>query len=212
LSKGSLQASANIHAEMTDDEIEKSVRIFSFDLEVCASRLKRGDDWQRVIQAHLFFDHVLSRTITEALTAPGHVNLDRTAFSAKLDLAASLSLVDNHTKSFLVRMNRLRNSIAHDLGFVVSRVDVSELYHLTPKPARDLIDEERGKKKLTLLGSTFLVNLVFLDIFRQNLAARRLVEARQRKRLAAAMKNARQVLDKINNYRGDAAADGTGIK
>jgi hypothetical protein len=179
---------------LTDEEIKQRTGVFSFDVSAIGKRLREGDGWQQVVQGHLFFDHCLSEMLGEALEEPTHLNLDRMSFSAKVDLAAALGLIDGTTKAVLKGVNSLRNSIVHKLDFKVSDGEVAKLEKLASKRYRELIDEESEKAKSRLYG-VLIVNLVLLDISRQHWAARRMFDARASVKLQKAMENAKRVLE-----------------
>lgn len=184
-------------ASMSDADIQREAAVFSFDLEGCGKRLKRGDNWQRIIQTHLFFDHALSRMIAEALAKPNEVHLDRTSFAAKIELGASLDLFASDFKPFLRNINRLRNLISHDLGFVITAKHVRGLYQVSDPLTRTAIDDESAQaKKLPFLYHCCIVNLLLFDMLRQRHVARRLHEQRGRIKLRAALRNADGALRK----------------
>jgi len=185
---------------MTDDEIREAAGGFCFDINECRKRIYKGDNWQSIIHAHLFFDHVLNAFLKDEITEPGHLDLDRMVFAAKLDLCAALGLINDSNKGFLRKVNSLRNSIAHDLVFKITSKHVSQLYEMLDANSKDLVNEQvkEHKSKSTKLHNTLLVSLVLLDIVRQNWAAHRLFMEKRRRGLAAAMDNARRVLDSLD--------------
>jgi hypothetical protein len=135
--------------------------------------------------------------ITEELRRPEHLDTERMVFAAKIDLCAAMGLIDDGTKGLLRRVNKMRNSIAHNLSFKITRADAKALYDMSEPIARQLIDEVRGKKRGSLLSHCLMVNVVWLDISRQRLAADRLFHKRKELRLYGAMLDAKSILDRV---------------
>lgn len=181
-------------AEMTDEQIIASTQNFSYDIEQCDHRLQKGGDWNRLIHAHLFYDHVLTNMLEEALEKPEYVQLDRMTFAAKVDVCAALALIFDEQRTFLRYVNKLRNCIAHDLNFKVTRDHAKQLYERCPQRLRDEVDGWRKGRRGSLMYGTLFIFAVLLDISRQKLAAGRLLEQKGQFQLAEALEKARRVL------------------
>jgi hypothetical protein len=162
-------------AELTEEDIKDVSTVFSFDIEQCKARLLRGDDWQRIIQGHLFFDHVMSAMISEQMMRPLDISIDRMNFPTKVELISAMGLIPTNNKPFLLGINKIRNKIAHNLGFKVTRTHANQLFIDSPKKFRLEIDRLRKDvDRSTLIFCTIYVNLLSLDIYRQRLVAVRL--------------------------------------
>ncbi|MGC5796964.1 hypothetical protein [Sphingomonas sp. NFX23] len=179
-------------SEGKEGSIEES---FSFDLRLFHRRIEVGDDWQRVIQGHLFLDHVLTRTLEEALTKPDEIRLDRMSFSAKLDLCSALGLIDEGTVKMVRRINRLRNDISHDLNFEVHEYHGREIRDLAPPFVRGLIEERIGVPDASIMTHCLKVAIVTLDMNRQRWIEHRKAQKAREVRLNAAIENARRILE-----------------
>ncbi|XZQ29754.1 hypothetical protein ACTTAL_01920 [Rhodobacter capsulatus] len=81
----------------SDEDIIRKHQNFSFDLDEFFKRTQNGDYWQQLIQAHLYFEHVISQILTEALTRPEAISLSRMGFSQRLDLIVALALFTGRT-------------------------------------------------------------------------------------------------------------------
>lgn len=52
--------------EAPDEEIFARNQTFSFDVKGCDRRISSGDAWQRIVMAHLYFEHVVDQLLLEA--------------------------------------------------------------------------------------------------------------------------------------------------
>src|SRR5262245_42765972 len=92
-----------------DEELRERTGAFSFDAKRCRARISAGDRWQQLLQAHLYFDHVVSRLLLEALAKPEAINASRMGFLQKLQLIQALGLLPPEVCSPVEFMNSLRN-------------------------------------------------------------------------------------------------------
>ena len=183
-----IPSTASTEHNLSKEEVEKKISNFSYDLRLCRTRLNSGDDWQKIIQAHLFFDHILNRILFESFNTPDGVDLDRMAFSAKNDLAYAIGLIPKYYRDILKGINRTRNKIAHDLNFEVDDRESKKIYDLSSKFERTLIDEQHSENPTEgLLFHSLITFLVTFDLLRQSLET-------QRKKRADAIAHARELL------------------
>ena len=56
-------------------ELQKKTATFSFDAEKFTERVFDGQRWQQLLQAHLYYDHVITRILSDALTNADAVDL-----------------------------------------------------------------------------------------------------------------------------------------
>src|SRR5262249_6275153 len=75
------------------EELARRTQVFSFDRERFKRRIAVGEHWQQLLQAHLYFDHVITQLLSEALVNPDAVNVSRMSFSQKLQFIAALNLL-----------------------------------------------------------------------------------------------------------------------
>lgn len=156
-------------------ELEQEARQFSFDIKAFEKRLEQGEDWHKVIQAHLYLDHCTSCALSEALANPDAIRLSRMGFAQKLELIEALALLPNELISAATAINRLRNRVAHELQFEISASDISDLKNATPKHLRDAIHPETSKQRKVTLSDLLKVIVLMVDIMRQRQALARVL-------------------------------------
>jgi len=115
----------------SDDELWKRSSVFSFDLQECQARVTRGEKWHQLIQAHLYLEHVLTMLMTDALADPGAIGASRMAFAQKLNMIRAMGLLSVENVSTLIKINKLRNKIAHDLTFSITDESERDLINAT---------------------------------------------------------------------------------
>jgi len=158
-----------------DAELHKRVEIFSFDDERFKARISTGDRWQQLLQAHLYFDHVVTQLLVDALANPDAINASRMSFLQKLQLIEALGLLPADLASTVEFINGLRNKIAHDLKFEVSEKDEHDLANCTPKRLRDIMMTDNDRVSGPLRFDELLrIVLLQIDVIRQTHAFSRL--------------------------------------
>ena len=167
----------------TEADIKTEVEIFSFDISLMRKRIGESDPSQAFIQAHL--DHVITCMVREAVPLPRFLDLDRAAFTQKLQLASALGLISLRETAPIKVVNTIRNKIAHKLDYVVSPEDEVKLRSSLPKHTHTQDDGT----ETTLFRILHLLPVI-IDIQRQHLAFGRAME---RKSVAYA----RVVLDEV---------------
>lgn len=176
-----------------DEEIWKKHQTFCFHRESFTKRVRSGDRWQQLIQAQLYFEHVVAQILTEALAKPEAISLSRMGFSQRLDLVVAMALLPDELVRPVRKISGLRNKIAHDLTFEVSDNDVRDLENCTPVNLRDAVRAEAGREAGPLeLHELLEVILLKADILRQNRAAIRELNTKSEIRL-------RTLLSKTSN-------------
>lgn len=158
-----------------DTEIAKSVASLSFDKKKLDKRLS-GDAWALVVQAHLYHDHILTLMLAENLVKPKALNLDRLSFANKLDLARAMALVPEAFVSFWKKLNKVRNSIAHDLDYELTDDEVLLLKRALPDYLLIAGSRHEHETGLSLsLRDVLALTIFSADKQRQSLAATRLI-------------------------------------
>jgi hypothetical protein len=159
-----------------DSELRKRVEIFSFDDERFKARISTGERWQQLLQAHLYFDHVLSQLLVEALANPDAIDAHRMSFLQKLQLIRALGLLPDDLASSVEFINGLRNKIAHDLNFEISDKDERDLTNCTPKHLRDIMmaDSEHDSASPLRFHELLRIILLQIEVIRQQHAFERL--------------------------------------
>ena len=160
-----------------DDERERAKEseinavTFSFKL----SRLKEdvafsGDTVATVIRAHLYLEHVVMQTLTEAFTVPDVVDFKRMPFQGKLDLCVGLGIYPRPWREIVGRVNDMRNRVAQKLDAQVSEHAKRELWEMLPDIAKQSLrskhDQDSAKWPMPL-ARIFHCIIVWTDIFRQ---------------------------------------------
>jgi len=159
------------------EELEKRTHVFSFDRDRFEERIASGENWQQLLQAHLYYDHVITQLLTEALVNPDAVNVVRMSFSQKLQFLSALGLLGPDIVSPIEFINGLRNKIAHDLNFEISDNDVRNFANCIPTHLRDIASSEDDREPGPLRFNELLRIVLFqIEVFRQQHAMRRLTE------------------------------------
>jgi hypothetical protein len=168
-----------------DDDLQRAKEeeinavTFSFDI----SRLKEdvtfsGDTVVTVIKAHLYLEHVIMQTLTEALKVPDVVDFRRMSFPAKLDLCVALGIYPKPWREIISRVNEMRNRVAHKLDVQVSEHAKRELWEMLPEIAKQSLRSEYEKDTDPLLpmplARIFHTIVVWTDIFRQGAKRQRI--------------------------------------
>jgi hypothetical protein len=160
-----------------DEELARKVSDLCFDYEQFTGRVFKGDRWQQLLQAHLYFDHVITRMLEEALPNPDAMKLRRTSFSHKVQLLSAMNLLPSSLIPPVEFINGLRNKIAHELNFEISDDAVNNLINCTPKRLRQVALEQRDRADGPLsLHEVLHIVLIQLETFRQDHANQRLLK------------------------------------
>lgn len=158
-----------------DFEVRESAANLSFDKVKLAARLV-GDPWALVVQCHLYHDHILTLTLAENLPNAGAINLDRMSFANKMDLARALDLAPAQLAAFWKKLNKVRNSIAHDLDYEVTEVEIAGLKAAMPTYVKDAAQDGIWSPKRPLSLQEILILTIFIaDRQRQAVAGQRLI-------------------------------------
>lgn len=173
----------------SDESIQKRHETFSFDYEEFTKRLQIGDYWQKLIQAHLYFEHVIAQILSEGLVKPEAISLSRMGFSQRLDLIEALGLLPDELVKPIRKMSKLRNKVAHNLTFEITDSDVRDLENCTPLRLRDAIRATVGRKSGPLeLHELLSVILLQIDIMRQHHATSRQISKKAELRLRTVLR------------------------
>jgi hypothetical protein len=175
------------------EELKERTHVFSFDRDRFEKRIASGENWQQLLQAHLYYDHVITQLLTEALVKPEDVKVSRMSFSQKLQFLSALGLLRPEFVSPIEFVNGLRNKISHDLSFEISDKDVRDFANCIPTYLRDVASSEDDREPGPLRFNELLRIVLFqIEVFRQEHAMRRLNERKATIRL-------RTVLEKTPN-------------
>ena len=168
-----------------DDDLQRAKEeeinavTFSFDI----SRLKEdvtfsGDTVVMVIKAHLYLEHVIMQTLTEAFKEPDVVDFRRMSFPAKLDLCVALGIYPKPWREIISRVNEMHNRVAHKLDVQVTEHAKRELWEMLPEITKQSLRSEYDKDTDSLLpvplARIFHTIIVWTDIFRQGAKRQRI--------------------------------------
>jgi len=160
--------------ETPDDEIIARNQTYSFNVKEFDARISSGDAWQRIVQGHLYFEHVVGQLLLEALKKPEAISLSRMGYSQRLDLASALGILDDELIYALRKINSLRNKLAHNLNFEITVQDVLDLANCTSTVMRNEIQTGKGVDAGPLeLYDLLMGNMVLLETQRQQNAVSR---------------------------------------
>jgi hypothetical protein len=174
----------------SDEEIRNRHQSFCFHLGDFTKRISSGDRWQQLIQAHLYFEHVVAQILTEALAKPEAISLSRMGFGQRLDLVVTMALLPDEVVTPIRKLSSLRNKIAHDLTFEVSDSDIRDLENCTPVHLREVIQMDAGRKAGSLELHELLKLILFkAEITRQESAGRRELVRKAELRLRTVLEN-----------------------
>ncbi len=164
--------------------------VMSFDLDRLVTRLK-GEQWQQVLQAHLYFDHVITALLTEELKNPTAIDVKRMGFAQKLQLVHALALMAGELVPVVSHVNKIRNRIAHDLEAKIGDDEIAQLKNALPKRFKTKVMSKAELDDPESLRNIVVFVLTALDSARQRNALERL----QRRK---AYLNAVRVLDQAD--------------
>lgn len=174
----------------SNEDIWKRHQTFCFDRGDFTKRVQIGDRWQQLIQAHLYFEHVVAQILIEALAKPESISFSRMGFSQRLDLVVAMDLLPEELVRPVRKISGLRNKISHDLTFEVSDNDIRDLENCTPVNLRDALRAEAGREAGPLeLHELLTVILLKADIVRQESAATRELTRKSEIRLRTVLRN-----------------------
>ncbi len=170
---------------MNDDDLERAkedeIRTVTFSFNM--SRLKddvafTGDTVVTVIRAHLYLEHVIRQTLTEAFEVADGVDLRRMSFPTKLDLCVGLGIYPRPWRGIIGRVDEMRNRVARKLDTQVSEHAKRELWEMLPEMAkqslRSAYDREGDPLLPMPLARIFHGIIVWTDIFRQRAKRQRI--------------------------------------
>ena len=172
----------------SDEEITKRNQVFSFDIDILNKRLEASDSGQKILQAHLYLDHCLSRLLHEALANPQALQLDRMSFSQKMQLSDAMGLLPNDLIAVVGIVNKFRNKIAHKLDYEFEESYVKQIKSSIPKSIRNILSEYVKNHKDDDELEVVLTGIVFeVDMIRQRFAAQREIAEKVNIRLKQAV-------------------------
>lgn len=177
--------------DMSDDDIRKKFHVFSFDFDEFVDRIKEGEQWQLIIVAHLYFEHVIDLILREALPNPDAINLNRMGYSSRLDLTFALGLLSTEIRGAMTKITSIRNAVAHKLNFKIEDKCVRDLESCLPLEMRRGLCSDGKKTTGFQLNDLLALVLISCETSRQLHAEQRFVDYRQHLRRKKVMEEYR---------------------
>ncbi len=110
------------------------------------------DDLGAIVRAHLFIESELLKLIAQGLAKLGAVNLTVVNFPVKVGLAIALGSVPVGLQKALLKVNALRNKMAHNFHAQVTRADAQELFESLPTNERLIMGSEGSLRVLSFVS------------------------------------------------------------
>jgi hypothetical protein len=100
-----------------------------------------------VLRGHLWVESSLIRLIEEVVPRPEAIDLARFSFPQKMSLGVALGLVRSEYASAYLKLNALRNRVAHDLFSAITKEEQDELLQALGPPLRQVsgVDDDERK-------------------------------------------------------------------
>lgn len=173
-----------------DAEIIERSAEFCFDCDDFSAKIRTGERWQKLIQCHLYLEHVVDHLLRDAIPYPEEVLFSRMAFRQRLDLARALDLLPSDLVAAIRHITKMRNNVAHNLSFEIDDQKVKDLENCTPKHLRKAVLAGGNRKHGEIQLQELLEVILFMaEVIRHRHIADRLLARKSQIRL-------RTVLDK----------------
>ncbi|RVA58216.1 hypothetical protein EN933_02285 [Mesorhizobium sp. M7A.F.Ca.US.001.01.1.1] len=184
------------------EELKERALVYSYDLIEAKTRLIDVEPWVAVITAHIYVDHVLTNLLAENLKQPNAMlgEQRRKYVLEKLEICEAMDWINPEVTPVIRKLNSIRNGLAHNLVFELSKQTTLDLINCLPKVARDLVAENHTPTEgqpLASLGHHLQTLLIFLDMNRQQVLLHNYITRLRDRDLKKAMMNARDVLRSI---------------
>lgn len=92
------------------------------------SDLQREDDLGLVVRGHLHIEHQLVEVSSARLPFASRIDWSEISFRAKVEIAYACGLPEDR-KSLILKLNKLRNEVAHRLSASIDRHEVVDIYN-----------------------------------------------------------------------------------
>ena len=180
--------------DANEKDIARRAETFSFDLKRFVSRIDACDTWQKLLQAHLYLDHVVSKALNDALVCPSAILTSRMGFAQKASLIEALGILPAEILIPIRAINRLRNKAAHELDFEISEDDARSIVDKVPKALRYLVEQTRDTAESPQhFGMVLKFMVVQTEIMRHENVRIRLTSRQRDLKLGYAFSNLKQM-------------------
>ena len=87
-----------------------------------------ADDRYEVLLVHLYIENIFDKYINLKLVEPIHVtSSNKFGFAQKFELVLAFGKIDDQLKDGVSKINKLRNNLAHDYKYEISKDDVDKM-------------------------------------------------------------------------------------
>lgn len=128
------------------------------DIDKFLENINSKDYLNVVLRSHLFIESKLIELINNNLINPGALDLSKISFPIKLQLCASLGLLEVKDLSAYKKLNKIRNDAAHKLDFEIAAQNIEDLISTLNSQQRKIANFEdddvlefRFRKTITAL-------------------------------------------------------------
>jgi len=86
----------------------------------------QDDELATILKGHLFIEYLLDKIISTKCKSPKRILSDSRSFTfaVKLQLVYSMGLLPDYTYRNIVKINKVRNELAHNLEFTEDKIDM----------------------------------------------------------------------------------------
>jgi hypothetical protein len=169
---------------------------FSFDVEQFREHMEGSDELTVIIRAHLYLEHILIQTLIDAFVQPHFSDISRIGFPARLSLCIALGLLAPEWRDPILRVNNMRNNVAHKLDATISNDRKAEFWALLPAFLQEALRETKTEIKTEddiTIGYMLTGLVLYTDISRQQRKTIRIKEEFSTRYL-------RKVLDELPSW------------
>lgn len=116
----------------------------SFDIGEFIERISSGEDWTKLIVAHIYLDHIITEVLREHLDYPDSYLEGHRAFAEKLVVCQASGYFRHEFGRLLKAINSVRNHFAHELVFRVTDQEKRNLFRLltNDRPISEVMQPE----------------------------------------------------------------------
>ncbi len=149
------------------DEIRRGFDVekdFTFDLNKARVELNSSDPISVILRGHLYIENCLDEMLKMELKYPELIDLSKINFAIKPKLCCSMGIIDQRTSNICLKINKVRNSLAHHLDCDINETVWQDLFEEYYPQFRDkLLSElktENNKKSGEDNFTKFIARLV----------------------------------------------------
>lgn len=107
------------------------------------------------IKGHLYLESIMNTMLDSFF--PCGIKIDIFNFAQKTELISGIGFIDSTEKSSILKINRVRNNLAHNLDLNIDEKVVEEVLSTFPKNLKDNVIEHSNEFSVTKLTSLFYI-------------------------------------------------------